>query len=47
MSSAQRMGSGAHGIVALENGRNFIGIELDDKYFDIAKERIEEVKKTR
>ena len=34
------MGSGAHGIVALENGRNFIGIELDDKYFSIAKERI-------
>ena len=37
------MGSGAHGIVALENGRNFIGIELDDKYFEIAKERIKEV----
>ena len=36
------MGSGAHGIVALENNRNFIGIELDDKYFEIAKERIEE-----
>ena len=39
------MGSGAHGIVALENGRNFIGIELDDKYFEIAKERIENHKK--
>ena len=35
------MGSGAHGIVALKNGRNFIGIELDNKYFEIAKERIE------
>ena len=34
------MGSGAHGIVALENGRNFIGIKLDEHYFNIAKERI-------
>lgn len=34
------MGSGAHGIVALENERNFIGIELDEHYFNIAKERI-------
>lgn len=34
------MGSGAHGIVALENGRNFIGIELDEHYFNITKERI-------
>lgn len=36
------MGSGAHGIVALENNRNFIGIELDDEYFKIAEERIKE-----
>lgn len=34
------MGSGAHGVVGLENGRNFIGIELDEHYFNIAKERI-------
>lgn len=34
------MGSGAHGIVALENERNFIGIELDEHYFNIAQERI-------
>ena len=35
------MGSGSHGLVALENGRSFIGIELDKYYFSIAKERIE------
>ena len=29
------MGSGTTGEAALKNGRNFIGIELDDKYFDI------------
>ena len=37
------MGSGSTGIVALKNNRNFIGIELDEKYFNIAKERIERV----
>lgn len=35
------MGSGSTGIVALENGRDFIGIELEEGYFNIAKERIE------
>lgn len=35
------MGSGSTGIAALNLGRNFIGIELDKKYFDIAKERID------
>lgn len=35
------MGSGAHGLVALEEGRNFIGIELNEDYFNIAKERLE------
>lgn len=34
------MGSGSHGIVAIENNRKFIGIELDDNYFNIAAERI-------
>ena len=38
------MGSGSHGKVALENGRKFAGIELDDKYFEIAKENIKGVK---
>lgn len=36
------MGSGSHGVVALENGRRFAGIELDEGYFNIAQNRIEE-----
>lgn len=35
------MGSGSTGVAALNTNRNFIGIELDDNYFNIAKERIE------
>ena len=35
------MGIGSTGIACKELNRNFIGIELDDKYFEIAKERIE------
>lgn len=38
------MGSGSTGIVAIKNNRNFIGIELDNNYFNIAKERIESTK---
>jgi len=34
------MGSGTTGIACLNTGRNFIGIEKDDNYFQIAKERI-------
>ena len=34
------MGSGSTGIVAIKNKRYFVGIELDEKYFEIAKERI-------
>lgn len=34
------MGSGTTGIACIETKRNFIGIELDDKYFDIAVNRI-------
>ena len=37
------MGSGTTGKMALLNNRNFIGIELDEEYFNIAKERIESV----
>ena len=35
------MGSGTTGKMALLNSRNFIGIELDDGYFNIAQKRIE------
>lgn len=36
------MGAGSTGVACKELGRNFIGIEIDEKYFNIAKERIEE-----
>lgn len=35
------MGSGTTGKMAILNNRNFIGIELDEAYFEIAKKRIE------
>lgn len=38
------MGSGTTGVACKNLNRNFIGIELDEKYFEIAKERINEVK---
>ncbi len=34
------MGSGTTGVACVELGRTFIGIEIDEKYFDIACERI-------
>ena len=34
------MGSGSTGVAAKNLNRNFIGIEMNDKYFDIATERI-------
>ena len=36
------MGSGSTGVAAVNTGRNFIGIELDDNYFKIAESRINE-----
>lgn len=35
------MGSGSTGIACINTNRRFIGIEKDDKYFNIAKERID------
>ena len=35
------MGSGSTGVACLNANRKFIGIELDETYFNIAKERIE------
>lgn len=36
------MGSGTTGVACVNTGRRFIGIERDDKYFEIAKSRIEQ-----
>ena len=33
------MGSGSTGVACLQTNRNFIGIELDENYYNIAKER--------
>ena len=38
------MGSGSTGVACVNTNRNFIGIELDETYFNIAKERIGNVK---
>ena len=35
------MGSGSTGVACLNTNRKFIGIELDENYFNIAKERME------
>jgi DNA modification methylase len=40
------MGSGTTGVAAINTNRNFIGIEKDEKYFEIAKQRIESAKNT-
>lgn len=34
------MGSGSTGVACINTGRKFIGMELEEKYFNIAKERI-------
>jgi site-specific DNA-methyltransferase (adenine-specific) len=36
------MGSGSTGVACKNTKRNFIGIEMDDKYFEIAEKRIKE-----
>ena len=37
------MGSGTTALACIEFGRDFIGIEMDDKYFNIANKRIDEL----
>nr|DAJ98015.1 MAG TPA: adenine-specific methyltransferase [Caudoviricetes sp.] len=38
------MGSGSTGVACLNTNRRFIGIELNENYFNISKERLENVK---
>lgn len=37
------MKSGSVGVACVTTNHRFIGIELDDKYFNIAKSRIEKI----
>lgn len=41
------MGSGSTGVACVNTNRNFIGMELDPQYFEIAKKRIEEAEKAK
>ena len=41
------MGSGTTGVACVQTGRNFIGIEIDAGYCDIARKRIEEAERKR
>lgn len=40
------LGSGSTGVAALELGRRFVGIEISEKYYQIAKERIKRVERS-
>ena len=40
------MGSGTTGVACVNTNRKFIGIELDDNYFEIAKKRINNIQPT-
>lgn len=40
------MGSGSTGVACVNTGRNFIGIELDEQYFNIAQDRINSANQT-
>ena len=39
------MGIGTTGIASVRSGRNFIGCEIDKRYYDIAEKRIEDAKR--
>ena len=41
------MGSGTTGIAAVNLKRNFVGFEIEKKYFEIAKSRIDEAIKNK
>jgi DNA modification methylase len=34
------VGSGSHGVAALQNNRNFVGFEIEKKYYEIAGKRL-------
>lgn len=36
------MGSGSTGVAAVNTGRNFVGFELEEKFFDVAQKRIDD-----
>lgn len=38
------MGSGSTGEAALKCGRKFVGIEIDNNYFQVAEKRIKQIK---
>jgi site-specific DNA-methyltransferase (adenine-specific) len=40
------MGSGTTGVACVNTSRNFIGIEIDKKYFDISSLRIKKTQNT-
>lgn len=39
------MGSGSTGVACIKNNRNFIGVEINEDYFNISRERIENAEK--
>ena len=41
------MGSGSTGVACINTNRNFIGIELNNNYYNIAKNRIEETERNK
>jgi site-specific DNA-methyltransferase (adenine-specific) len=41
------MGSGTTGVACVNTNRNFIGIEKDPQYFEIAKNRIAEAEQNK